>query len=51
MEQKDHLIIKPVSKDPVKAAKGILPKSSPPLTAELIEERKKEIRKDDHLCT
>ena len=50
IEQEDYLIIKPVPKDPIKAAKGILPPSSPSLTEELINERKKEMEKDEQLC-
>lgn len=51
IEQEDHLIIKPIPEDPIKAAKGILPASSPSLTEELINERKKEMKKDEHICS
>ncbi|MGA1823148.1 MAG: AbrB/MazE/SpoVT family DNA-binding domain-containing protein [bacterium] len=50
IEQKDHLILKPIPKDPVKKSKGILPKTTPSLAKELLEERKREKNKDEHLC-
>jgi len=50
IEQENCLIIRPIPKDPIKAAKGILPKTSPSLANELVEERKKDTSKDERVC-
>lgn len=49
IEQKEELIIKPIPKNPIKAARGVLPKTKPSLAQELKHDRLLERKKDERL--